>query len=127
VRRSIIGKLRRMFTPQFKLEAVKLVTEQGRRFAEAAAHFGITENLLRKGKQNRDAEGDQAFPDKGNLPSSPRRATPPPHREQAPPDIKKAMAFFAKKSLGNIALSRNIATRGDCWDNAPMESFFRHI
>jgi hypothetical protein len=42
------------------------------------------------------------------LPSSPRRATPPPHREQAPPDIKKAMAFFAKKSLGNIALSRNI-------------------
>jgi transposase len=122
-----MAKTRRTYTPEFKAEAVKLVTEQGRCFAEAAAHLGITENLLRKGKQNRDAEGDHAFPGKGNLPALQeelRRLHAENKRLQI---LKKATVFFAKESLGNIALSRNIATRGDCWDNAPMESFFRHI
>jgi hypothetical protein len=34
-----MGKPRRTFTRESKVEAVKLVTEQGRSFAEAAAHF----------------------------------------------------------------------------------------
>ncbi len=38
---------RRTFTPEFKAEAVKLVTEQGYSVAEAARSLGIRENLLR--------------------------------------------------------------------------------
>jgi hypothetical protein len=40
-----MGKPRRLFTREFKVEAVKLVTEQGRSFAEAAANLGIAENV----------------------------------------------------------------------------------
>jgi transposase len=42
-----MGKPRRSFSYEFKIEAVKLVTEQGRKFAEAAANLGIAESLLR--------------------------------------------------------------------------------
>ena len=38
---------RRTFTPEFKAEAVKLVTEQGRSFAEAARDLDIGESTLR--------------------------------------------------------------------------------
>jgi len=46
-----MGKPRRLFTREFKVEAIKLVTDQGRSFAEAAANLGIAENLLRKWKK----------------------------------------------------------------------------
>jgi transposase len=64
-----MGKPRRTFTREFKLEAVKLITEKGRSFAEAAANLGIAESLLRKWKKDLDAQADQAFPGKGNLPA----------------------------------------------------------
>ena len=47
-----MGKPRRSFTREWKLESVKLVTEQGRSLAEAAANLGISESLLRKGKKD---------------------------------------------------------------------------
>ncbi len=64
-----MGKPRRSFTRQFKVEAVQLVTGQGGSFAEAAANLGIAESLLRKWKKDLDDQGDQAFPGKGNLPA----------------------------------------------------------
>jgi transposase len=98
-----MGKPRRLFTREFKVEAVKLVTEQGRSFAEAAADLGIAENLLRKWKKALYAEGDQAFPGKGNLPALEeelRRLRTDNKRLQMERDIlKKATAFFAKESL----------------------------
>jgi len=94
---------RRSFTREFKIEAVKLVTEQGRSFAEAARNLGIADNLLRKWKQALDAEGNQAFPGKGNLPTLEeelRRLRVEKKRLQMERDIlKKATAFFAKESL----------------------------
>ena len=103
MRRSTSGKPRRTFTREFKVEAVKLVTEQGRSFAEAAANLGIAENLLRKWNKDLDAEGDQAFPGKGNLPALEdelRRLRAENKRLQMERDIlKKATAFFAKESL----------------------------
>jgi transposase-like protein len=46
VRRTNMGKPRRTFSREFKVEAVKLVTQQGRTFAVAVANLGIAENLL---------------------------------------------------------------------------------
>jgi transposase len=98
-----MGKARRTFTREFKIEAVKLVTEQGRSFAEAAANLGIAESLLRNWKKNLQDQGDQAFPGKGNLPALEdelRRLRAENKRLQMERDIlKKATAFFAKESL----------------------------
>ena len=42
-----MAKTRRTFTREFKAQAVKLVTEQGYSYAEAARQLGIGENRLR--------------------------------------------------------------------------------
>ena len=60
-----MARKRRTYTPEFKAEAVKVVTEQGYSVAEAARSLGIPETLLRSWKQ---AQGDQAFPGHGKLP-----------------------------------------------------------
>ena len=62
-----MARQRRTYTNEFKVEAVKLVTEQGRSIAEAARSLGIGENLLRSWKISLRAQGDQAFPGQGKL------------------------------------------------------------
>ena len=47
---------RRSYTDEFKLEAVRLVSEQGYSLAEAARNLGIHANLLRTWKQKLEAE-----------------------------------------------------------------------
>src|SRR5205823_7367277 len=65
--RSIMARTRRTYTPEFKAEAAKLVTEQGYSDAEAARSLGVSENLVRDWKQALDAAGEQAFPGRGTL------------------------------------------------------------
>jgi transposase len=65
-----MARQRRTSTNEFEVEAVKLVTEQGRSVAEAARSLGISENLLRSWKAALQAQGEQAFPGHG-------RASPP--------------------------------------------------
>ena len=97
-----MGANRRSYTREFKVEAVKLVTEQGRSVAEAARSLGIRENLLRNWKRALVAEGEQAFPGHGNPPALEdelRRLRAENKRLQMERDIlKKATAFFAKES-----------------------------
>ena len=78
-----MGKTRRTFTREFKVEAVKLVTEQGRSFSEAAANLGIAESLLRKGKQN----------------SMPKSTRPSPARATGQPS-KRSYAASAPRTSG---------------------------
>src|SRR5437660_10990468 len=67
LRRSIMARQRRTYTPEFKVEAVKLVAEQGYSVAEAARSLGLSENLLRNWKQALHDQGEHAFPGQGNL------------------------------------------------------------
>src|SRR5262245_53019159 len=96
-------KKRSSYTREFKVEAVKLVTEKGYSVAEAARSLGIHENLLRSWKRALEAQGELAFPGNGNL--SPledeiRRLKAENRRLQLERDIlKKATAFFAKEAL----------------------------
>ena len=64
-----MARQRRSYTPEFKVEAVKLVTEKGYSVAEAARSLDIGETLLRSWKQAFESQGDQAFPGHGNLPA----------------------------------------------------------
>ena len=97
-----MARRRRTYTPEFKAEAVKLVTEQGYSVAEAARSLGIHETLLRSWRQALEAQGDQAFPGHGKLPAVEeelRRLRAENKRLLAERDIlKKAAAFFAREA-----------------------------
>src|SRR5436305_13164392 len=99
-----MARARRTYTPEFKAEAVRLVTEQGYSVAEAARSLGIHETLLRSWKQALEAaRGDQAFPGHGKLPpfeEELRRLRAENQRLRAERDIlKKATALFARAVL----------------------------
>jgi transposase-like protein len=53
---------RRRFTPEFKLEAVKLVKECGVTIRRAATDLGLHQNVLRKWVKNVEVHREQAFP-----------------------------------------------------------------
>jgi transposase len=98
-----MARKRRIYTPEFKAEAVKLVTEKGYSVAEAARSLGIHETLLRAWKQAVDKQGEQALPGPGKLPpfeEESRRPRAENQRLRAERDIlKKATALFAQEAL----------------------------
>jgi transposase len=97
-----MARPRRTYTPEFKAEAVKLVTEQGYSAAEAARSLGIHETLLRSWKQALQDKGADAFPGQGKLPAIEeelRRPRADNKRLLAERDIlTKAAAFFAREA-----------------------------
>jgi transposase len=98
-----MARKRRIFTREFKIEAVKLVTEKGYSVAEAARSLGIGQTLLRSWKLTLENKGGEAFPGPGKLPASEeelQRLRADNKRLQMECDIlKKATAFFAKEVL----------------------------
>ena len=59
-----MGQSRRVFTPKFKEEALKLVTVGRHPTAPVARDLGITLNLLRRWKQEITGDAIPAFPGK---------------------------------------------------------------
>ena len=98
-----MARQRRSYTSEFKVEAVKLVTEKGYSVAEAARSLRIVETLLRSWKQAFEKGGDHAFPGHGNLPpieEELRQLRTENKRLLMERDIlKKATAFFAREAL----------------------------
>ena len=98
-----MARQRRSYTREFKLEAVKLITEKGYSVAEAARSLDVGETLLRSWKQVFDKEGDRAFPGHGQLPTIEaelRQLRADNKRLLMERDIlKKATAFFVVETL----------------------------
>ena len=98
-----MARQRRTYTREFKVEAVKLVTEKGYSVAEAARSLDIGETLLRSWKQAFENEGNHAFPAHGNPPAIEeelRQLRADNKRLLIERDIlKKAAAFFAREVL----------------------------
>ena len=95
---------RRQFPSDFKIEAVRLVTEGGRSISHVARELGIRPDMLRNWK--RQAEGraglatSDVFPGSGHLPSQDeelRHLRRENQRLRQERDfLKKAAAYFAK-------------------------------
>jgi transposase len=98
-----MARKRRNYAPEFKAEAVKLVTEQGHSVAGAARSLGIGEALLRSWKHALQTQGGQAFPGHGKLPpleEELRRLRSENQRLRAERDIlKKVTALFAREAM----------------------------
>lgn len=97
-----MARRRRTYTAEFKAEAVKLITEQGRSVAEASRSLDVGETLLRSWMAALQEKGADAFPGNGRL--SPqeeelRRLRAENKRLLMEREIlKKAAAFFAREA-----------------------------
>lgn len=93
---------RKKFSKQFKIDAVKLVTEQGYNVSEAARNLGIHHSSLRRWIKQLETSGNQAFPGKGHMPPEKeeldrlRKEVKKLRMERE--ILKKAAAFFANES-----------------------------
>jgi transposase len=94
-----MAKARRSFTREFKIAAVKLITEQGYSLTEASRSLGVGETQLRTWKRKLTTQGEQAFCAPGPLPpleEEVRRLRAENKRLQMERDIlKKVTVFFA--------------------------------
>ena len=90
---------RRIYTSEFRIEAVRLVTEEGYSTRQAAESPGVFRNTLRTWRRRLENEADNAFPGKGEVSSrgeQVRRLQEENRRLRMERDIfKKATAFFA--------------------------------
>lgn len=55
------------FTPEYKREIVRLVTEQGQKFKNLAAEIGVSETSIYTRRRQCGEHGEDAYPWKGNL------------------------------------------------------------
>ena len=92
---------RRTFTREFKVQAVKLVTEQGYSYAEAARQLGVRDHQIRARKKLLDAESSGAASGGGTHPTLDaelHRLRVENKRLLVERDIlKNAAAYFAKE------------------------------
>lgn len=98
-----MGRPRRSFTKEFKVEAVRLLTKEGGSVAQVARDLGIRDTMLGRWKQELAQSPAFAFPGKGQgKPEEEelRRLRRDNERLRMERDIlKKAAAIFSKDSL----------------------------
>jgi len=62
---KLMGK--RRFTPEYKEEIIKLVTERKKKISEIARDIGVTSTSIRRWITQYSEYGKDAFPGRGNL------------------------------------------------------------
>lgn len=90
---------RKVYTREFKLQALRMIADKGLSIAEVSRQLGVTEGCLRNWKQAAEEQGDAAFPGPGKLSPADdelRRLRAEVHRLRAERDLlKTAAAYFA--------------------------------
>jgi transposase len=93
---------RKTYTPEFKLAAVKMITDQKLSVAEVARRLGVTENRLHDWKRALAQKGTGASPGSGHLTPQEeeiRKLRAEVKRLEMERDIlEKATAFFAAQT-----------------------------
>ena len=89
------GKKKR-FDKEFKLSAVRMVTEGGHKAAEVARSLGIHANMLYSWKNKYANDGEKAFPGKGHLTELAALRRKLRDVEMERDILKKAVGIFSK-------------------------------
>ena len=97
-----MAKKRRQYSREFKVQAVKMLTEQNLSAAEVARDLDVNPSVIQHWKKKLAEEGDQAFPGNGRLTADQERIRAleqEVRKLRMERDIlKKATAFFANQS-----------------------------
>lgn len=97
------GKKKR-FDKEFKLSAVKMVTEGGHRASEVARGLGIHSNMLYSWKRKYADNGDKAFVGKGHLGELAVLRRKLREVEMERDILKKAVGIFSKPTGSDSSL-----------------------
>jgi transposase len=93
---------RRKYSREFKIEAVRMITQLNLSVAEVARDLDVSGTVLRRWKKELASGGEQAFPGNGKLTGEQeelRKLREENRQLRMERDIlKKATAFFAKES-----------------------------
>jgi transposase len=94
-----MSRTRRKFTREFKVEAVRLVTEGGMSISQVARDLDITPNLLSRWKVKFENDIDGAFPGKGNSSGEelPRLRREVKRLRMERDFLRKAAGYFARE------------------------------
>jgi transposase len=96
---SILAKKRRKYTKEFKVDAVRLVIDQGRTIVDVAKSLGVAESVLSQWKRNYAKLSEQAFPGNGRRTAHDEEVWQLKKKlaraEQERDILKKAVAYFA--------------------------------
>jgi transposase len=88
------------FTPEYKKEIIKLVTEQKKSNSEVARSIGVRETTIRDWVKKYSEHGEKAFPGKGNLRPDDKELRDLKNKvkdlEMENEVLKKAMAIFSR-------------------------------
>ena len=96
------GKKKR-FDKEFKVSAVKMVTEEGQRASEVARSLGIHANMLYSWKRKYAESGDKAFVGKGHLTEMAALRRKLRNAEMELEILKKAVGIFSKPTENDSA------------------------
>ena len=100
---------RKKYTPEFKLAAVKMVTDEKLSVAEVARRLGVPVSRLHEWKKALATRGGDAFLGSGHLPSlgeELRRLRAGNKRLEAERDIPKKARRFSPPCRGDLRLGR---------------------
>ena len=84
------------FDREFKISAVRMITEEGHKTAEVARSLGIHQNQLYNWKRKFRDQGDKAFPGKGHLTELAALRRQLRDVEMERDILKKAVGIFSK-------------------------------
>jgi transposase len=95
-----MGSSRRQYDKQFKIEAVRLVSQGGKRATEVARDLGIHVNLIYKWQKELSEDQEYSFPGHGKLKPADEELRRLKRKladvEEERDILKKALAIFSK-------------------------------
>jgi transposase len=92
---------RKSYSKEFKVNAVRMISEEGRRASEVARDLGISYNMLHNWKRKLQEDHEEAFPGHGKLKPNDDYILKLERENKRLKDerdiLKKAAIFFAKE------------------------------
>jgi len=93
---------KREFTPEYKREIVKLITERGKKVTDVAKDIEVSTTSIRRWLKDYGIHGHDAFPGKGNLHQDDAEIKELRKKnkdlEEENEILKKAMAIFSRST-----------------------------